>query len=324
MHRENVPLNALRAFEAAGRKCSFAAAAAELHVTPAAISHHIKALEDFVGTPLFTRKHRAIELTDAGKQFLEPLTQSFLAIEESTMRIKNVHRDGPLRVRVAACIASKWLLPRLNLLHQAHPNINLEVTVSSEIFEFRYSEMDALIRLRKGDFTGMQVEPFLTEEVAAVCSPEFLRRHGPVKGPEDLLRLPLIHDDNLKVIPTFPNWQTWLGAAGVDAPDSLPGHRFDSSSMALDAALAGRGIALARSALAARDLQLGNLLRICDFTYPVTHDYFLVYPNSTPKQKQLETLQAWLQLEARQTQASWSQMPVHGTAPANAPVPAYD
>lgn len=310
-HRQIVPLNALRAFEAAGRRLSFVDAAEELHVTPAAISHHIKTLEEFVGTPLFIRRHRAIEMTDAGRKFLTPLSQGFQTIEDSAMQLRHANREGPLRVRVASCIASKWLLPKLNSFYRAHPEVELEVTVSSQIYEFRYNEMDALIRLRKGDFTGMNVEPFLTEYVMAVCTPEFLRANGPVEGVADLVRLRLLHDDNLKVIPTYPDWHRWLEAAGVKVAEELPGHRFDSSSMVLDATLEGRGVALARSALVARDLEAGKLVRLCDFVYPVTHDYFLVYPNSTPKIRQVRTLLNWLLAEAEETDRCWSSKPCY-------------
>lgn len=305
-HREIVPLNALRAFEAAGRRLSFVAAAEELHVTPAAISHQIRTLEEFVGTPLFVRRHRAVEMTDAGQHMLTPLTQSFRSMEDTTMQLRGAHRCGPLRVRVAACIASKWLLPKLNSFYRSFPGAELEVTVSSQIYEFRYNEMDALIRLRKGDFTGMNVEPFLTEYVTAVCTPEFLNAHSPVGSAADLLRLPLIHDDNLKVIPTFPDWHRWLEAAGVPVKGELTGHRFDSSSMVLDATLEGRGVSLARSALVARDLDAGRLIRLTDFVYPVTHDYYIVYPNSTPKLKQIQQFHGWLTSEAKQTEQCWS------------------
>jgi LysR family glycine cleavage system transcriptional activator len=224
------------------------------------------------------------------------------------MQLRGASRCGPLRVRVAACFASKWLLPKLNSFYRAHPDVELEVTVSSQIYEFRYNEMDALIRLRKGDFSGMNVQPFLAEHVTAVCTPEFLHANGPVNKVSDILGLPLIHDDNLNVIPTFPDWHRWLEAAGVTVKGELTGHRFDSSSMVLDATLEGRGVALARSALYARDLEAGRLVRLTDFVYPVTHDYYIVYPNSPPKLKQIQQLHRWLRSEAEQTELCWSRM----------------
>lgn len=304
--REIVPLNALRAFEAAGRHLSFVEAAAELHVTPAAISHHVKMLEDFVGTPLFVRRHRSIEITDAGRSCLDQLRESFQQIESVTQRLRHASRCGPLRVRVASCLASKWLLPRLNDFFARHPEIDLEVSVSSQIYQFRYAEMDALLRLRCGDFNGMNVEPFMTEHVSPVCTPEFLRQHGPIRSAADIARLPLVHDDTLNVIPTFPNWSTWLRQQGVEIGDDLPGHRFDFSPMVLDATLEGRGIALGRSALVADHLAAGRLVRPLGTDYPVTHDYFLIYPHAAPKQKQIQIFQNWLRVQAAETGRVWS------------------
>lgn len=307
LNREIVPLNALRAFEAAGRHLSFVAAAKELHVTPAAISHHIKLLEDFIGTPLFVRRHRSIEITEAGQSCLEPLSESFQTIENVTMRLRAAHRCGPLRVRVAACLAPKWLLPRLNSFYRQYPNIDLEISVSSQIYEFRYNEMDVMMRLRSGDFSGMTVKPFMTEAVAPVCTPEFLARYGPVNSPADLLRLPLLHDDNLSVVPTFPDWMKWLNAAGEPTPVDPAGHRFDSSSMVLDATLEGRGVSLGRSALVSHELEAGRLVRLFDFDYPVTHDYYLVYPHTTPRVREIECLHKWLMAEAASTAHQWDQ-----------------
>lgn len=304
--RQNIPLNALRAFEAAGRRLSFVAAAEELHVTPAAISHHVKLLEDFVGTPLFVRRHRAIDITEAGRSFLAPLTESFRTIEDATTRMVDSLRCGPLRLRVASCLAAKWLMPRLNSFYRKHPEIELEVSVSSQIYQFNYNEMDAMVRLRSGEFNGMSIEPFMTEFVAPVCTPEFLAQQKPVRSTKDLLRLPLLHDDNLSVVPTFPTWATWLRAAGVHTDDDLPGHRFDSSSMVLDATLEGRGVSLGRSALVSSDLEAGRLVRLSEFDYPVTHDYFLVYPHTTPKLRQIEALQNWLVAEANATKCNWA------------------
>ena len=303
--REIVPLNALRAFEAAGRHLSCVEAASELHVTPAAISHHVKMLEDFVGTPLFVRRHRSIEITDAGRSCLDQLRESFTQIESVTQRLRHASRCGPLRVRVASCIASKWLLPRLNGFFRRHPDIEIEVSVSSQIYQFRYAEMDAMVRLRCGDFAGMNVEPFMSEYVAPVCTPDFLRRHGPIRSAADIAGLPLIHDDTLNVIPTFPNWAAWLRRAGVEVQDDLPGHRFDFSPMVLDATLDGRGIALGRSALVVDHLEAGRLVRPFAFDYPVTHDYFLIYPHAAPKLKAIRLFEAWLRDEAKATEGVW-------------------
>lgn len=297
-----VPLNALRAFEAAGRHMSFVAAAKELHVTPAAISHHVKQLEETLGTPLFLRGHRSLQITEAGRTCLQELTAGFVAIENTVTRLKAAHRHGPLRIRVPPCFASKWLMPRLSQFQSRHPKIELEVTVSSQIYTFNFGEMDAILRLRSGDFKGMRTEQFLTERINPVCSPEFLVRFGPLRSPADLLSVPLIHDDNLSVIPTVPTWTRWLEHFGVAPGGPIPGHRFDSSSMVLDATMQGRGVCLGRSALVEQELRHGRLVRLFDLEYPVTHDYYVIYPETSPRARQIKILLDWLRAEAAQEQ----------------------
>jgi LysR family glycine cleavage system transcriptional activator len=134
-----------------------------------------------------------------------------------------------------------------------------------------------------------------------VCSPAFLAPHGPIEGPADFLRLPLIHDDNLSVVPTFPTWSRWLLAAGVREIGPHGGHRFDSSAMAVDAAIEGRGIALGRSALIADDLSSGRLIPLSDFLYPATHSYYIIYPNTALKTKKIIQFRDWLVREAAKT-----------------------
>ena len=148
MLRNFVPLNALRAFETAARHGSFVAAAKELNVTPAAISHHVKVLEDYIGTALFMRRNRSIALTAAGLACFQPLERAFRDIEETAMRLRSSLADGPLRVRVSQCLAAKWLLPRIERFHRAHPEIELQISVSSQIYDFRFDEMDLILRMR--------------------------------------------------------------------------------------------------------------------------------------------------------------------------------
>ncbi len=298
MIRSFVPLNALRAFEAAARHQSFVAAAKELNVTPAAISHHVKVLEDYIGTALFTRRNRSIELTAAGRACFQPLEKAFREIEDTALRLRGALADGPLRVRVAQCFAAKWLLPRIDRFQKANPEIDLQISVSSQIYDFRFDEMDLILRMRAGDFRGFMAEPILTEKVLPVCSPDFLRRHGPVRAPRDLARLPLIHDDNMRTVPTFPTWRMWFDAAGVPEAQVAGGNRFDSSPMAVDAAMIGQGVCLGRSAIVAGDIAAGRLVPMLDWSYPVSHAYFIIYPEGTLKGPKVRRFRDWLVQEA--------------------------
>lgn len=308
--RSLVPLNALRAFEAAGRHGSFLEASKELSVSPAAISHHVKVLEDFIGTALFVRRSRSIQLTDAGATCLKALERSFQQIEEMVLKLRNAYADGPLRVRAAPCFASKWLLPRLGSFQKANPEIDIQVSISSQIFEFHFDEMDVLIRLRCGDFRGFVVEPIMREHVYPVCSPALLEAYGPVRTAEDLLRFPLIHDDTLRMIETVPTWTTWFRAAGVArVPDDLAGHRFfESSPLAVEAAIDGSGVCLGRSAIVERDIEAGRLVPILLSPYPNTHDYFMIYSSMAIKARKIRRFRDWILREAHQS-------PLSGLAP---------
>ena len=304
--RSLVPLNALRAFEAAGRHISFLEAAKELSVSPAAISHHVKVLEDFIGTALFVRRNRSIQLTEAGSNCLQTLAQSFQQIETTVLRLRNAYADGPLRVRAAPCFASKWLLPRLGAFQKSNPEIDVQVSISSQIFEFRFDEMDVLVRLRCGDFRGFVVEPIMREHVVPVCSPALLDAYGPVETAADLLRFPLIHDDTLRMIETFPTWTAWFRAAGVpQVPDDLAGHRFfESSPLAVEAAIDGSGVCLGRSAIVERDIEAGRLVPIRLSPFPTTHDYFIVYSEMAIKARKIRRFRDWIMREARRSPLS--------------------
>lgn len=304
--RSLVPLNALRAFEAAGRHSSFLEAAKELSVSPAAISHHIKVLEDFIGTALFVRRNRSIQLTEAGANCLQTLEQSFQQIETTVLRLRNAYADGPLRVRAAPCFASKWLLPRLDSFRKSNPEIDVQVSISSQIFEFRFDEMDILVRLRSGHFRGFVVEPIMREHVVPVCSPALLEAYGPVHTAADLLRFPLIHDDTLRMIETFPTWTAWFRAAGVpQVPDDLAGHRFfESSPLAVEAAIDGSGLCLGRSAIVERDIEAGRLVPIQISPFPNTHNYFIIYSETAVKARKIRRFRDWILRETRRSPMS--------------------
>lgn len=294
-----VPLNALRAFEAAGRHASFLAAAKELSVRPTAISHHVKVLEDFVGTALFVRRNRSIELTDAGTVCLRAIAQNFQQIETTVLQLRNAYADGPLRVRAGPCFASKWLLPRLSSFQQANPEIDVQATISNQIYDFRFEEMDVLIRLRSGDFRGFVVEPLMREHVVPVVSPALLERLGPVHRARDLLRFPLIHDDTLHMIETFPTWASWFRDAGVgDLPAELPGHHFYDSSLAIEAAVDGYGICLGRSVIVERDVRAGRLVPLPLHRFRHTHDYFMIYSDTAVKARKIRRFRDWIMREA--------------------------
>lgn len=298
MRRTLPPLNALRAFEAAARHMSVSLAANELRVTPAAISHQIRILEDQLGLPLFVRNGRGLALTDAGTAGLRDLREGFARLGAAMDAIDSLGEAGVLSVSVAPSFAAKWLLPRLDGFHAAHPEIDVHVSASMELANFVKDGVDLAIRYGAGRYSDVAVERLLAESVVPVCSPELLRRHGPFEGPADLVEATLLHDDSPDNDPSCPNWDMWLTAAGAGHIDTARGPRFNQSGLVVEAAVLGRGIALAKTALAARDLRQGRLVIPFPSAMKVDFAYYLVAPRPKLNLPKVSFFIDWLRKEA--------------------------
>ena len=298
MGRSLPPLNSLRAFEVAARHMSISRAASELHVTPAAISHQIRLLEDHVGLPLFVRNGRGLALTDAGNAGLRELREGFSRLSAAMDAIDSLGEAGVLSVSVAPSFASKWLLPRLELFQSAHPEIDVHVSASMQLSDFMKDGIDLAIRYGAGRYSDLSVERLLTESVVPVCSPEYLMQHGPFYVPSDLTEATLLHDDSPDNDPSCPNWEMWLSAAGAPNIDSARGPRFNQSSLVIEAAALGRGVALAKTALAARDLRQGRLVQPFSSAVKVDFAYYVVAPRAKLNLPKVSYFIDWLRAEA--------------------------
>jgi LysR family glycine cleavage system transcriptional activator len=298
MRRSLPPLNALRAFETAARHMSISLAAGELRVTPAAISHQIRILEDHVGLPLFVRSGRGLALTDAGHAGLRDLRAGFARLCAAMDAIDSLGEAGVLSVSVAPSFAAKWLLPRLGSFQSAHPEIDVHVSASIDLSDFVKDGVDIAIRYGAGRYSDVSVEKLMTESVVPVCSPEFLSEYGPFYQPSDLVETTLLHDDSPDNDLSCPNWEMWLGAAGARHIDAARGPRFNQSSLVIEAAVLGRGIALAKTALAARDLRQGRLVQPFPSQVKVDFAYYIVAPRSKLNLPKVSQFVDWLRREA--------------------------
>lgn len=298
MRRQLPPLNALRAFETAARHMSISQAANELRVTPAAISHQIRILEDHVGLPLFIRNGRGLALTDAGSAGLRDLREGFARLGAAMDAIDSLGETGVLSISVAPSFAAKWLLPRLDSFQSAHPEIDVHVSASMELANFVKDSVDLAIRYGAGRYSDVSVERLLTESVIPVCNPDFLKRHGPFTTPGDLVEATLLHDDSPDNDPSCPNWEMWLTAAGARHIDAARGPRFNQSSLVIEAAMLGRGVALAKTALAARDLRHGRLVQPFASAVKLDFAYFVVAPRSKLNLPKVSHFLHWLRQEA--------------------------
>ncbi|MFQ5993919.1 MAG: transcriptional regulator GcvA [Acidiferrobacterales bacterium] len=295
------PLNALRAFAAAGRHLSFSRAAQELHVTPAAVSHQIKALEDYLGVSLFQRLNKALRLTEAGQACLPGVREGFERLSDAVEAVKAREAQRPLTVSVAPSFAAKWLVPRLDRFRESHPGIDVRIDATHRLVDLAREDVDFGIRYGTGQYPGMHVERLLAEEVFPVCSPRLLHRAHPLRLPADLRWHTLLHVARPVHDEMEPDWRMWLHAAGVDNVDAARGPQFSIASMAVQAAIEGQGVALAGRVLVTDDLVAGRLVRPFDLGFPVSFAYYLVCPTAGAEKQRVIAFREWLISEAAAT-----------------------
>jgi LysR family glycine cleavage system transcriptional activator len=293
MARRLPPLNALRAFEAAARHLSFTRAAEELHVTQAAISHQVKALEEHLGRKLFRRLNRALRLTDDGQAYLPSVSRAFTLLNEATNDLLTKQTPGPLTVSALPSFAARWLVPRLGRFRQIRPDIDLRIDPSADLTDFAAGDVDVSIRYGRGKYPGLRADWLMTEDIFPVCSPALREGAQPLREPGDLVHHVLLHDDG------HGDWRTWLLAAGVDGVDPGRGPIFTDSSMLIQAAMAGQGVALARGVLAADELAAGRLVRPFTLSLPTDYAYYFVCPGDTAEQPKIAAFREWLLAESK-------------------------
>jgi LysR family glycine cleavage system transcriptional activator len=298
MTRRIAPLNALRAFEAAARHLSFTKAAEELHVTPAAISHQIKALEEYCGAPLFRRMTRALLLTDRGQAVLPTLREGFDMLAVASQQMVRPWEDHVLTVSAAPSIAAKWLVTRLERFRTREPEIDVRLDTTDRLTDFDRDGVDMVIRYGGGNYPGVHVEPLFPTAVFPVCSPGLLNGPRPLKEPSDLANHTLLHVDWSSQHVTWPVWRMWLLAAGVEGVDAERGPRFNDAGLILQTAIAGQGVALSADVLAADDLAAGRLVRPFELSVPVDFGYYIVCPEAKAKDRKVSAFTAWLHEEA--------------------------
>jgi LysR family glycine cleavage system transcriptional activator len=294
MERRLPPLNALRAFEAAARHLSLTKAAAELHVTPGAISQQVKTLEDYLGVQLFRRLNKALLLTEAGQASLPALRDAFdrLAQAVETLRVRDA--EQPLTVSVAPSFAAKWLVPRLDRFREVRPEIDVRIDASNRLVDLVREGVDIGIRYGLGNYPGMRVDPLLSEEVFPVCAPRLLETPHPLRVPADLRWHTLLHVDWVSGFETWPDWRMWLLSAGVSDVDPTHGPRFSQPSMAIQSAIEGHGVTLAGSVLVADDLTAGRLVKPFRLSCPVAFGYYLASPAAAANHPRVVAFRDWI------------------------------
>lgn len=291
MTRYLPPLNTLRSFEAAARLASFSKAADELRVTHGAVSRSVAQLEDFLGLKLFQRKTRQVILTPAGATYAARVRDVLDRLAGATQALTRDDAKGTLSVSTFPSFAAKWLVPRLFRFRRAHPGIDMRLETTERLTDFDADGIDIAIRFGRGDYPGLATELLLREAVFPACSPQLIDAPHPLREPGDLAHHTLIHDD-------FPiDWAGWLRMAGVSDVDAHRGPVFSSSVLAMQAAVQGDGVVLARSGLAADDLAAGRLVKPFALSLPSDFAYYAVCPPRALERKRVKAFRDWLLAE---------------------------
>ena len=299
MSQKLPPLSTLRAFRIAAHTLSFTETAKELYVTQAAISHQIKALESFLDKPLFKRGNRSLALTETGRRFLPYVDQMFAILLQGTEQIVKLDELPTLTVSVLPSFAARWLVPRLGLFIKAHPDIDFRLAPSRTLTNFTRENIDLAIRHGGGIYPGLTSIHLLDEEIFPVCHPRLLEGKNGLKSPADLKHHVLLHDDG------HGDWWTWLLAAEVHDVDASKGPVYTDSSMAIQQAIEGDGVTLARSQLVQDDIARGLLVRPFNISQPSQFAYFIVYPEDSPVTPQMIAFLNWIKEEVRRNQEKY-------------------
>ncbi len=297
------PLNALRAFEAAARHLNFSRAADELSVTPGAVSQQIQNLEDYVGAALFKRTPKGLLLTDAAQTALPALREAFDRLAEAASLLTAAVDGRRLTLTAAPSFAAKWLVPRLGKFEQTQPQVDVWLSAGMEVVDFAAGEVDLAIRYGSGRYPGLEVVRLLSETVVPVVSPALLAEN-PLAAPGDLSHHILLHDGSPDADDSCPDWALWLAARGLRSIDGSRGPRFNQSSMVIEAAANGRGVALAKRTLAQADLDAGRLVIPFEMATAVDFAYYVVHPKAKGRLPQVKAFVAWLKDEAAAHEAA--------------------
>lgn len=311
------PLNSLRAFEAAARLLSFKQAAEELSVTPTAISHQIKLLEEFLDLRLFRRLTRSLELTDEGSAMLPKVQEGFASLAAAIEASRRLESGGIVTMCAPPSFAARWLVPRLAVFHRAHPDIDLHLSSSAATIDGRERDSpgdlrpgageapyDLTVRFGRGQYAGQIVDQLFTPAYVPVCSPTLLEGERPLREPGDLRWQVLIHDSTVPELEDRPGWATWLELAGAgDLVGLVRGVYFEDGALAVASAMAGHGVALAARPLISADVAAGRLAIPFPQSIPSRYAYYVATPAATAERPTVLALRTWLAREAARERA---------------------
>lgn len=286
------PLNALKAFAAAGKHLNLKAAAKELFVTPSALSHQIRGLEYLLAIKLFTRTRHGLELTEAGRLIMPGINDAFDQLSKTMMLLKSGKDSQTLTISMLSTFAMRWFIPRLSRFQQQHTNINVRISTSVELVDFNRDDVSCAIRFGAGHWPGLIAIRLFAEQLTPVCSPHLISAEKPLSDPRNLKSFTLLH---ARLRPD--DWRIWLNAVGVNDFKAQYEQVYETRNFAIQAAVDGLGVAIVDPSLAAGEIESGRLIQPFTQTLTGENAYYLVYPQSRVTEPPIIALQSWLERE---------------------------
>lgn len=293
MTRRLPPLNTLRAFEAAARLQSFKEAGVELGVTAAAVSQQVGTLEHALGTKLFLRFHRGVEMTPAGRTYLETIGPALDTVAAATDLVRQGKDLAVVRVTALPALAEKWLVPRLPKFRRAHPDIELLLSTDAETVDFRHADFDVGLRCTDGNHSGIEKRELFRDRLFPVCSPQLATQ---LHRPADLSNLTLLYDQHW-----HEDWPRWFEAVGQAAFEHREATTFGLYSMAVSAAAGGLGVMIGHDTLVDRELASGMLVRPFPQEMPARYPHYVVWPTWVDRRTGVRAFISWVLGEAEET-----------------------
>lgn len=293
-------LATLRFFEAAARLQSFTRAASELCITQGAVSHQVKYLEDCLGCKLFFRLPKQVKLTEEGEKFASVVAGALRALDQGAEAVVAPSRATiNVRLRAGPSFALRWLVPRLGLFHEHHPKIRLHVIGAYGYFDPVHRDFDLAVEFIQAPLPALHTEVLMEEYLTPVCSPEYLKRHGPLRAPVDLASCTLLHDGDAWVAASEDaEWRHWLHEVGAHDVDSNQGQVFTLANMAIEAALSHQGVAMGRLSLVKELLDSERLIAPFEQKVKCPTRYCLVYPSELAGHPGVRAVIEWLRDQA--------------------------
>ncbi|HCH51563.1 MAG TPA: transcriptional regulator GcvA [Proteus sp.] len=293
MSKRLPPLNALRVFDSAARHLSFTKAAEELFVTQAAVSHQIKTLEEFLGLKLFRRRNRSLLLTEEGQSYYLDIKEIFSSINEATRKLLARSAKGALTVSLSPSFAIQWLVPRLSGFNQAYPGIDVRIQAVDREEDKLADDVDVAIFYGRGNWTGLRTDRLYAEYLIPVCAPSLLTGEKPLKTPSDLIYHTLLHDTSRR------DWQAYVRQLEIQNQINVQqGPIFSHSSMVIQAAVHGQGVALVNNVMARSEIESGRLVRPFQDVLVSKNAFYLVCQDSQAELGKIAAFRQWILSQA--------------------------